>query len=56
MDQWIEGVGNEVTACFVLISGLLAFSIYKFITSWHPASTVHNVAQHHNANDSATEV
>lgn len=55
MDQWIEGVGNEVTACFVLISGLLAFSIYKFITSWHPASTVHNVAQHHNANDSATE-
>lgn len=45
MEQWIEGVGNEVTVCFMLLSGLLTYSVYKFISSWQPRTTFSNVAQ-----------
>ena len=45
MEQWIEGVGNEVTVCFLLLSGLLTYSVYKFISSWQPRTTFSNVAQ-----------
>ncbi|XP_063687117.1 uncharacterized protein LOC134820578 isoform X2 [Bolinopsis microptera] len=52
MDQWIEGVGNEVTVCFLVLSGLLAFSVYKFISSWQPGATFNDVAQQQSAQES----
>ena len=52
MDQWIEGVGNEVTVCFLVLSGLLTFSVYKFISSWQPRTTFSNVAQQQSSQES----
>ena len=56
MEQWIEGIGNEVTACFVLLSSLLAYSIYKFVNTWHPTSTIQNVPQQSHTQDLTSEV
>lgn len=52
MEPWIEGVGNEVTVCFLVLSGLLAFSVYKFISTWQPSVTLNNVAQQQSSQDS----
>merc|ERR1719326_2005247 len=52
MEPWIEGVGNEVTVCFLVLSGLLAFSVYKFISTWQPSVTINNVAQQQSSQES----
>merc|ERR1719204_134700 len=52
MDQWIEGVGNEVTVFFLVLTGLLAFSVYKFISSWQLGATLNNVAQQQSSQES----